>query len=44
MLLEETGLDAIPQAEGYLTLSTCNNQGGNSRVLVIAAFVEEVST
>lgn len=42
MLLEETGLDAIPQAEGYLTLSTCNDQGGNSRVLVIAALVEEV--
>lgn len=42
MLLEETSLDAIPQAEGYLTLSTCNNQGGNSRVLVIAALVEEV--
>ena len=41
MLLEETGLDAIPQAEGYLTLSTCNDQGGNSRVLVIAALVEE---
>ena len=36
MLLEETGLDAIPQAEGYLTLSTCNDQGGNSRVLVVA--------
>lgn len=43
-LLEETGLDAITQAEGYLTLSTCNDQGGNSRVLVIAALVEEVST
>ena len=41
MLPEETGLNAIPQAEGYLTLSTCNNQGGNSRVLVIAALVEE---
>ena len=40
-LQEETGLDAIPQAEGYLTLSTCNNQGGNSRVLVIAVLVEE---
>ena len=38
-LLEETGLDAIPQAEGYLTLSTCNNQGGNSRVLVVAVLV-----
>lgn len=43
-LLEETGVGAVPQAEGYLTLSTCNNQGGNSRVLVIAALVEEVST
>lgn len=41
-LLEETGLDGIPQAEGYLTLSTCNNQGGNSRLLVIAVLVEEV--
>ena len=41
MLLEETALDIIPQAEGYLTLSTCNNQGGNSRVLVIAVLVEE---
>ena len=40
-LLEETGVGAIHQAEGYLTLSTCNNQGGNSRVLVIAALVEE---
>lgn len=39
MLLEETGLDAIPRAEGYLTLSTCNNQGGNSRVLVVAVLV-----
>ena len=42
MLPEETGLNAIPQAEDYLTLSTCNDQGGNSRVLVIAALVEEV--
>ena len=41
-LLEETGLEAVPQAEGYLTLSTCNTQGGDSRVLVIAALVEEV--
>lgn len=41
-LLEETSLDAVPQAEGYLTLSTCNTQGGDSRVLVIAALVEEV--
>ena len=42
MLPEKTGLNAIPQAEGYLTLSTCNTQGGDSRVLVIAALVEEV--
>ena len=41
-LQEETGLDAIPQTEGYLTLSTCNDQGGDSRVLVIAALVEKV--
>ena len=41
-LLEETGLEAVPRTEGYLTLSTCNNQGGNSRVLVIAVLVEEV--
>ena len=40
-LLEETGVGAIPQAEGYLTLSTCNTQGGDSRVLVIAVLVEE---
>ena len=39
MLLEETGLDTIPQAEGYLTLSTCNDQGGSSRVLVVAVLV-----
>ena len=43
MLLEETGLDAIPQAEGYLTLSTCNDQGGNSRVLVVAVLAGEVT-
>ena len=42
-LLEETGLEAIPQAEGYLTLSTCNDQGGNSRVLVVAALAGEVT-
>ena len=40
-LLEETGSEAVPRTEGYLTLSTCNNQGGNSRVLVIAVLVEE---
>ena len=42
-LQEETGLDAIPQTEGYLTLSTCNTQGGDSRVLVVAALAGEVT-
>ena len=42
MLPEKTGLNAIPQAEGYLTLSLAITQGGDSRVLVIAALVEEV--
>ena len=41
-LREETGVGAIPQAEGYLTLSTCNDRGGNSRVLVVAELVGEV--
>lgn len=39
MLLEETGLDVIHHTEGYLTLSTCGDWGGNSRVLVVAALV-----
>ena len=42
-LLRETDLDVVHQAEGYLTLSTCNNGGGGSRVLVIAALTGEVS-
>ena len=42
-LLKETNLDVVHQADGYLTLSTCNNSGGNSRVLVIAALVGEVT-
>lgn len=42
-LLKETELDVVHQAEGYLTLSTCNNGGGGSRVLVIAALTGEVS-
>ena len=40
-LLKETDLEVVHQAPGYLTLSTCNNQGGSSRVLVIAALIEE---
>ena len=43
-LLKETDLDVVHQAKGYLTLSTCNNGGGNSRVLVIAALVGEVTS
>ena len=43
-LLNETELDAVHQAPGYLTLSTCNNQGGNSRVLVVAALAGEVTS
>lgn len=42
-LLKETNLDVVHQADGYLTLSTCNNGGGDSRVLVIAALTGEVS-
>ena len=43
-LLKETDLDVVHQADGYLTLSTCNNGGGNSRVLVIAALAGEVTS
>ena len=42
-LLKETELEVVHQASGYLTLSTCNNRGGSSRVLVIAALAGEVS-
>lgn len=42
-ILKETDLEGVHQASGYLTLSTCNNGGGNSRVLVIAALAGEVS-
>ena len=42
-ILKETDLEVVHQAPGYLTLSTCNNGGGNSRVLVIAALAGEVS-
>lgn len=42
-LLKETELEVVHQAPGYLTLSTCNNGGGDSRVLVIASLAGEVS-
>ena len=37
-------LEIIHHTEGYLTLSTCNDQGGNSRVLVIASLAGEVGS
>ena len=36
-------LEVIHHTEGYLTLSTCNDQGGDSRVLVVASLAGEVS-
>ena len=36
-------LEVIHHTEGYLTLSTCNNGGGDSRVLVVASLAGEVS-
>ena len=42
-ILKETDLEGVHQAPGYLTLSTCNNGGGDSRVLVVASLTGEVS-
>ena len=42
-LFGAAGLEVIHHTEGYLTLSTCNNGGGSSPVLVIAALAGEVS-
>lgn len=42
-ILKETDLEGVHQAPGYLTLSTCNNGGGDSRVLVVASLAGEVS-
>ena len=42
-LLKETELEVVHQAPSYLTLSTCDDQGGDSRVLVIASLAGEVS-
>lgn len=36
-------LEVIHHTDGYLTLSTCNNGGGDSRVLVVASLAGEVS-
>ena len=42
-LFDAADLEVIHHTEGYLTLSTCNNGGGDSRVLVIASLEGEVS-
>lgn len=41
-LLQAAGLEAVHQAGGYLTLSTCGNGGGEGRVLVVAGLQGEV--
>lgn len=42
-LFDAADLEVIHHTDGYLTLSTCNDQGGDSRVLVIASLAGEVS-
>ena len=42
-LFDTADLEVIHHTEGYLTLSTCNNGGGDSRVLVVASLAGEVS-
>ena len=42
-LFDAADLEVIHHTEGYLTLSTCNNGGGDSRVLVVASLAGEVS-
>ena len=41
-LFDAANLDVIHHTEGYLTLSTCGDWGGDTRVLVVARLVEEV--
>lgn len=43
-LFDAADLEVIHHTEGYLTLSTCNNQGGDSRVLVVASLAGEVGS
>ena len=43
-LFDAADLEVIHHTEGYLTLSTCNDQGGDSRVLVIASLAGEVGS
>lgn len=41
-LFQAVNLDVIHHTEGYLTLSTCGDWGGDTRVLVVAGLAEEV--
>ena len=41
-LFDAANLDVIHHTEGYLTLSTCGDWGGDTRVLVVARLAEEV--
>lgn len=41
-LFHAANLDVIHHTEGYLTLSTCGDWGGDTRVLVVAGLAEEV--
>ena len=41
-LFQAANLDVIHHTEGYLTLSTCGDWGGDTRVLVVASLLEEV--
>ena len=42
VLFQAANLDVIHHTEGYLTLSTCGDWGGDTRVLVVASLAEEV--
>ena len=41
-LFQAANLDVIHHTEGYLTLSTCSDWGGDTRVLVVASLLEDV--
>ena len=41
-LFQAVNLDVIHHTEGYLTLSTCGDWGGDTRVLVVAGLQEKV--
>lgn len=41
-LFDTADMDVIHHTEGYLTLSTCGDWGGNTRVLVVAGLQEKI--